>query len=70
MNDTVITSSAKNRDGPTSLAAAAMISQCGFRPPYRARCLWAFSTITIPASTIVPIATAIPPSDMMLRVSP
>ena len=70
MNDTVITSSAKKSDGPTSLAAFAMISQCGLRPPYRARCLCAFSTITIPASTIVPIATAIPPSDMMLSVSP
>ena len=33
MNDTVITRSAKKSDGPTSLAARAMISQCGLRPP-------------------------------------
>jgi hypothetical protein len=32
--------------------------------------LWAFSIITTAASTIAPIAIAIPPSDMMLALMP
>ena len=66
----VITRSAKNRVGPTSVEARAMIFQWGTRPPSRSRCRWAFSTITIAASTIAPMAIAMPPSDMMLAPTP
>ncbi|CKR34412.1 Uncharacterised protein [Mycobacterium tuberculosis] len=33
-------------------------------------CLWAFSIITTAASTIAPMAMAMPPSDMMLALTP
>ena len=33
-------------------------------------CLWRFSTITIAASIMAPMAMAIPPSDMMLAFMP
>ena len=66
----VITSSAKNRVGPTSVAARVTICQWGRRPPSRSRCRCAFSTITIAASTIAPMAMAMPPSDMMLALMP
>ena len=33
-------------------------------------CLWRFSTITIAASIIAPMAMAIPPSDMMFAFRP
>ena len=32
--------------------------------------MWTFSTMMIEASTIAPIATAMPPSDMMFALSP
>ena len=47
-----------------------MMSQCGFLPPSRSRCLWAFSIMMIAASTIAPIAMAMPPSDMMFELRP
>ena len=33
-------------------------------------CLWAFSIMMIAASTIAPMAMAMPPSDMMLALMP
>ncbi len=36
----------------------------------RSRCLWAFSIITIAASTIAPMAMAMPPRLMMLELMP
>ena len=60
----------KNRAGPTSLEAAAMIAQWSLRPRSRARWRWAFSICTMPASTMAPTAMAIPPRDMMLALIP
>ena len=65
-----MTSSAKNRVGPTSVAARVTICQWGSRPRSRSRCRCAFSTITIAASTMAPMAIAMPPSDMMLALRP
>jgi hypothetical protein len=65
--------SEKKSAGPTSVAASPITSQCRSRlrfGPARSRCLWAFSIITIAASTMVPIAIAIPPKDMMLALMP
>ena len=47
-----------------------MISQCGFLPWSRSRCLWAFSIMMMTASTIAPMAMAMPPSDMMFELMP
>src|ERR1035441_8698219 len=47
-----------------------MISQCGFLPWSRSMCLWAFSIMMMTASTIAPMAMAMPPSDMMLELMP
>jgi hypothetical protein len=33
-------------------------------------CLWAFSIMTTAASTMAPMAMAMPPSDMMLAFTP
>jgi len=41
-----------------------------FLPPSLSICLWAFSIITIAASTITPMAMAIPPRDMMFALIP
>ena len=60
----------KNREGPTSVAASIRISVRGLRPAWRSKCLWAFSTITTAASTMAPMAMAMPPKDMMLAFSP
>ena len=62
--ETVIRSSEKKSDGPTSRHDSPTTCQCGLPGSRRARCRCAFSTITMPASTIVPMATATPPSDM------
>ena len=51
----------KNNAGPTSLAASIRISRRGLSGWLRSRCLCAFSIMTIAASTIAPIAMAIPP---------
>ena len=52
------------------MAASRMISQCGFLPWSRSRCLWAFSIMMMTASTIAPMAMAMPPSDMMFELMP
>ena len=70
-NDTVMTRSEKKIVGPTSCIAAMMASVRGsFLPPASHSCsfLWMFSMMMIDASTIAPIATATPPSDMMFAV--
>ena len=60
--------------------AAHLLQRGRIRPPRAARCgppvsqsssrLCTFSTMMIEASTMAPIATAMPPSDMMLAFSP
>ena len=47
-----------------------MMSQCGFFPPSCSMCLCAFSIMMITASTIAPMAMAMPPSDMMFELMP
>ncbi len=69
-NEMVMMSRLKNSAGPTSRHAAMMASRReppGFRC---SRCLCAFSIITIAASTIAPIAIAMPPRLMMLELRP
>ena len=63
-------SSEKNRAGPTSLAASRIRSQWGFFPLSRSMCLWAFSIMTMAASTMAPTAMAMPPRLIMLALSP
>ena len=85
--ETVMISSEKKRDGPTSRAERTTASQrspvvstpvCSRSAPSpsptfgsrferiaRSRCLWRFSTITIAASIMAPMAMAIPPRLMM-----
>ncbi len=74
---TTMTSSAKNRLGPTSFAASPMTSKRGRgdSPPAtrwrsNSRNLWAFSTMMIELSTMTPMEIAMPPSDMMLALIP
>jgi hypothetical protein len=72
-NETVITSNAKKTLGPTSCMAVTITALREPGLPAASHCssrLWMFSTRMIAASTMAPIATAIPPSDMMLAVSP
>ena len=67
----MMTSSEKKIEGPTSCIAAMIASVRGvFWPPasHSASFLWMFSMMMIEASTIAPIATAMPPSDMMFAV--
>ena len=62
-----------NSAGPTSFADSTTSAQCvrGFPScSLRSMCLCRFSTITIAASIIAPIAIAIPPSDMIFASSP
>ncbi|EWS62753.1 hypothetical protein Y695_04016 [Hydrogenophaga sp. T4] len=74
----VMISSEKNRAGPTSAAASPMTRQRGSPSSVspgcscaqRSRCLCAFSIITTAASTMAPMAMAMPPSDMMLAFTP
>ena len=68
-NDTVMMSSEKKSGGPTCFVASRTTSHRG-RPSARSRCLCMFSIITIAASTIAPIAIAIPPRLMMLALTP
>src|SRR5438477_6037048 len=79
---TVITSNEKKSGRPTVLAALMMtadresVSASGaseredFEAAHISSHLWAFSTMIMAASTIAPMAMAIPPSDMMLEVRP
>ena len=70
-NETVITRSEKKIDGPTSCMAATMVCRLDPGCPSASQCsnfLWTFSTTMIEASTMAPIATAIPPSDMIFAV--
>ncbi|CAI8168918.1 MAG: Uncharacterised protein [Pseudidiomarina mangrovi] len=73
----VIISSDRNSAGPTSLLALPINCQCaaprGSWPcswRYCSSCLWAFSTITIAASTNAPIAIAMPPKLIILALIP
>ncbi len=75
INETVITSSDQNNAGPTSFDASRMISHCPLRSETGlsdscSKCLCAFSIMIIAASTIAPIAIAIPPSDMIFALTP
>ena len=69
MNDSVMISSDTKSAGPTSRALAATSSQRG-RSGSCSMCLWRFSIITIAASIMAPMAMAIPPSDMILALTP
>ena len=69
-NETVMMSRLKNSAGPTSRQASIMICRRGAPGSARSRCLWAFSIMTIAASTMAPIAMAMPPRLMMLELSP
>ena len=78
MKDSATISSEKNSAGPTSSAAAEIACQrsspASARPGF-ACCqasifLCAFSIVTTAASTIAPMAMAMPPSDMMLESMP
>ena len=75
-NEITTSISAKKIGFPTCLAETIIISllSCGVIFPFLAITLWiclcAFSTITIAASTIAPIAIAIPPSDIIFDPSP
>ena len=53
----------RQRSSPASVAPGLAWCQAS-------RCLCAFSIITTAASTIAPMAMAIPPSDMMLALMP
>jgi hypothetical protein len=65
-----MTSRLKNSAGPTSRQACTMsgvrAEPCGAR----SRCLCAFSIMTIAASTMAPIAIAMPPRLMMFEFRP
>ncbi len=71
-------SSEKNSAGPTSTAASPITRQraspCSVCPgcswSHCSRCLCAFSIITMAASTIAPMAIAMPPSDITLALMP
>ena len=60
----------KNSAGPTSIAASTSALSRGVSGAARSRCLCAFSIITIAASTIAPMAIAMPPRLMMLELMP
>ena len=66
-NDTVMISRLKNSAGPTSTAAAMIASARDWPGFSRSRCLWAFSIMTMAASTMAPMAMAMPPRLMMLE---
>ena len=60
-------------EGPTSCADSITSVQWSlpdFSASLRSMCLWRFSTITIAASIIAPMAMAMPPRLMMLALSP
>ena len=60
----------KNSAGPTSTAASMMTSERGLPGGARSSRLCAFSIMTIAASTIAPMAMAMPPRLMMFELSP
>ena len=71
--ETAMTSSEKKLGPPTSLTAVTTTSRNDPGRPAACQCssfLWVCSTTTMAASTMAPMATAIPPSDMMFAVSP
>ncbi|MCY1363927.1 hypothetical protein D9M69_507090 [compost metagenome] len=78
MNDRVMIIRLKNSAGPTSTAASVITRQCcspckvspGWLAHQASTRLWAFSIITTAASTMAPMAMAIPPRDMMLALMP
>jgi hypothetical protein len=60
----------KNSAGPTSRHASDISPWRERLPSSRSMCLCAFSIITMAASTIAPIAIAMPPRLMMLELRP
>src|SRR5213082_320769 len=68
-NDSVMIRRDMKSAGPTSRAASKTRSQCG-RSGSCSMCLWRFSSITIAASIMAPIAMAIPPRLMILPLMP
>ncbi len=73
MNETVIIKSEKKMLGPTSCIASTITLTRSPGLPSACQCssfLWMFSIRMIDASTMAPRATAMPPRDMMLMVSP
>ena len=69
----VMISREKNRAGPTCTALSRAISHRSTSRPScsaRSRCLCMFSTMTMAASVIAPIAIAMPPRLMMLELTP
>ena len=60
----------KNSAGPTSRQASIINWTRGVPGGARSMCLWAFSIMTMAASTMAPMAMAIPPSDMMVELIP
>ena len=69
-NDTVMISRLKKSDGPTSTAAS-ITAWVRLSPGFmRSMCLCAFSIMTIAASTMAPMAMAMPPRLMMLELRP
>ena len=60
----------KKRGGPTCFALSRTTSQREAPGAARSRCLCMFSIMTIAASTMAPIAIAIPPRLMMLAFTP
>ena len=60
----------KNSAGPTSRQASIMICTRDASGAARSRCLCAFSIITIAASTMAPMAMAMPPRLMIFELSP
>ena len=66
-------SSEMNSAGPTSCADSITTLQWSLGEPsaaLRSMCLWRFSTMTIAASIIAPMAMAIPPRLMMFALRP
>ena len=73
IKETAITRSEKKLGPPTSFTASMITCFAGPGRPSACQCsnfLWVCSTTTIAASTIAPIAMAIPPRDMMFAVKP
>jgi hypothetical protein len=68
--ETVMTRRLKKSAGPTSLQAVIMASKREAPGRSRSRCLCAFSIITMAASTIAPMAMAMPPRLMMFEFIP
>ena len=61
----------KNSAGPTSHGGLDQHLGCAACPGgARSRCLWAFSIMTIAASTMAPMAMAMPPRLMMFELMP